>query len=413
MKRFGKIHTEANLKDSYTYRVIDRNGKYTVIISYKDKSNDFKQKWISMDIEVPGYCQADKNQGKLKVSKEARIKAQEMVEEWEKNYYPVEKEKSQITVEEYFLAWQDKREEPRVLNTKAHKNLSPTTLAADRNIITRIAVFFGDKKLVDLTSEDILDYLEHHARGIKDKKPSPNTTHKHWLKIKQVLDTALKQGLISENPAKKDEIEPATEPPKEGQIFHPDEMKKILASLNNDPIEIAVYLLFFGILRREEACGLDWNDVDMIHKEFRVRQVYQQMSDPRKGKMLILSEKTKTDDTARTQPISEMLYSALLKIPEEKRVGPVCKGTNGERLEPEYLSHHFSDVLVQLEIPHRRLYDLRHTAVTYLLSRDCAYPLTQVLAGHKRHDTTSKYYAHYGMDKKREGIAILDSYFQN
>ena len=158
----------------------------------------------------------------------------------------------------------------------------------------------------------------------------------------------------------------------------------MFGSLENDTIEIAVHLLFFGILRREEACGLDWSHVDMLHKEFHVRQVYQQFSDPQKGKMLILAEKTKTDVTMRDQPISEILYTVLSKVPEEKRTGPVCIGLNGKRLEPEYLSDHFSDMQERIHIPHRRLYDLRHTAVTYLLSKDVAFPLVQVLAGHKR-----------------------------
>ena len=400
------------MRNSYTYRLIDRNGKYTVIISYKE-SNDFKQKWISTNIVVPGYCQADKNQGKLKITKEARIKAQELVDDWKKNYFPVEKEKSQITVEEYFLAWQDKREEPRILNTKASKTLSPTTLANDRIIINKIAQFFGDKKIVDLTSDDVLDYLTSHAQGTGNKKPSTNTTHKHWLKIKQVLNAAVKDGIIPSNPAIGEDIEPAEEEPKEGQIFHPDELKKIFSAMENDQIEIAIYLLFFGVLRREEACGLDWSQIDLNHKEFHVQQVYHQFTYPGKGKTLILSDKTKTDVSTRDQPISEMLYSVLIKVPEDQRTGPVCKGLNGKRLEPWYISKHFGEIQDKCNIPHRRLYDLRHTAITYLLSKDCAFPLVQVLAGHKRQETTSRFYTHYDMEKKREGIAILDSFFQN
>lgn len=400
-------------QSSFTYRIIERSKRYTVVISYKDRSGQHKQKWISTEIEIPAYCLAEKNGGKLKVSKEAKMKAQELVDKWKQEFFPVEKEKTQITAEEYFIAWQEKREEPKILKTKANKTLSPTTLANDRNIIKKIASFFGTKKITELTSDDVLDYLTLHAQGIGYKKPCTNTTHKHWLKIKQVLNAAVKEGIIYKNPAVGDEIEPAREKPKEGQIFHSDELKKILKSLENDPIEIAVYLLFFGVLRREEACGLDWDHIDLVHREFHVRQVYQQFSDPRKGKTLILTDKPKTDATVREQPISEMLYAVLSKVPEEERIGPVCKGLNGKRLEPEYLSDHFSDIQKKNNISHRRLYDLRHTAVTYLLSKDCAFPLVQVLAGHKRQETTSRFYTHYGMEKKREGIAILDSFFQD
>ncbi len=397
---------------AYTYRIIDRNGKYTVILSYKDKLKKHKQKWISTEIDIPAYCLAEKNGGKLKVSKEARIKAQQLVEKWEKEYFPVEKEKSEITAKEYFLNWQNKREEPRILSTKANKILSPTTLANDRNVIKRIADFFGDIKIVNLTSDDVLEYLTFHAQGIGNKRPSTNTTHKHWLKIKQVLNNAVKEGIIPVNPAIGDEIEPATEAPKEGQIFHPDELKMLLSSLKNDPIEIAVNLLFFGILRREEACGLDWTHIDLQHKEFHVQQVYQQMSDPQKGKTLILRETPKTEATTREQPISEILYEILSDVPEAQRTGPVCKGLDGKRMEPEYLSKHFTWIQGKINIPHRRLYDLRHTAVTILLSNECPFPLVQVLAGHKRQETTSKYYTHFGMERKREGIGILDSFLQ-
>ena len=46
------------------------------------------------------------------------------------------------------------------------------------------------------------------------------------------------------------------------------------------------------------------------------------------------------------------------------------------------------------------------------VSKDCPFPLVQVLAGHKRQETTSKFYTHFGMEKKREGIVILDRYFR-
>ena len=399
-------------KSPYTYRIIDRNGKYTVIISYKDISKQYRQKWISTNIQIPGYCLAEKNGGKLKISKEAKIKAQQLVDKWVKDYFPVAKEKSQITAEEYFLSWQQKREEPRILSTKANKRLSPTTLANDRLIIEKIASFFGEKPVADLSSDDVLDYLTFHANGNEKRKPSANTTHKHWLKIKQVLNAAVKEGILPENPAIGDEIEPATESPKEGQIFHTDELNILFNFLQDDPIKVAVYLLFFGILRREEACGLDWEHIDMKHKEFHVQQVYHSFTHPQAGKTLILTEMPKTEATVRDQPISEILYSVLSKVPEDKRTGPVCKGLDGKRLDPDYLSNHFTRVQKQLNILHRRLYDLRHTAITYLLSKDCPFPLVQVLAGHKRQETTSKFYTHFGMEKKREGIAILDSFFR-
>ena len=110
--------------------------------------------------------------------------------------------------------------------------------------------------------------------------------------------------------------------------------------------------------------------------------------------------------------VCSVLNTILSEVPEEQRIGPVCKGLNGKRLEPEFLSKHFSLIQKQINIPHRRLYDLRHTAITYLLSKDCPFPLVQVLAGHKRQETTSKFYTHFGMEKKREGIVILDRYFR-
>ena len=67
-------------QSSFTYRIIERSKRYTVVISYKDRSGQHKQKWISTEIEIPAYCLAEKNGGKLKVSKEAKMKAQELVD---------------------------------------------------------------------------------------------------------------------------------------------------------------------------------------------------------------------------------------------------------------------------------------------------------------------------------------------
>ena len=394
----------------HQYSITEKKGLYYAVVSYKDRSGKYKTKWIPSGIKVPTRCLPGKNNSKLKVVAEAKEILIDRVLQWEKEFIDAEVSASEITVRQYFLTWQENRETPQLVPTRSKRNLSQYTLVNDRRIIEKIANFYGDKLLMELSTDDVIAYLNHHALGNNQKKPCTKTTHKHWLKIKQVLDQAVRDGLIKKNPANKDN-EPIYDQIQAGSFYQIDEMQKLFKILEGDPIQLAIHLAFFGFLRREEVCGLDWESVDMVHKEFHVGQVYKQFSAPDVGKALILDDRTKTPETERDQPISQLLYNILDSIPVEERSGPVCIGPNGKRMEPEFLSHHFTYILKKNQMKHIRLHDLRHTAITLLQKYGGSENMAKALAGHKRYGTTSRYYSHIDMEMKMEGVGILDRLF--
>ena len=319
---------------------------------------------------------------------------------------------SQITVRDYFLKWQEERETVCDVETRKKRNLSHTTLVNDRRVIEKIAGYFGDKKLVDITEQDVEDYLNYHACGDGKKKPGKNTQNKHWLKLKQVLAKAVQENLIRKNPANKDN-EPLTEDVKVSDYFDVDEMKQLFAAIEGDPIKIAVYLHFFGVLRREEVCGLDWESVDMTRRQFSVEQVYKQFSHPQMGKTLILNKLTKTSATKRIQPIADALFNLLDTIPEAKRSGPICLGIDGKRMDLDYLTKHFAFILKNNGLKHIRLHELRHSAITLMLMNGVIEITVKKLAGHKVYGTTGHHYTVIDIDEKRKGIAVLNRLFSD
>ena len=188
---------------------------------------------------------------------------------------------------------------------------------------------------------------------------------------------------------------------------------QLFAAIEGDPIKIAVYLHFFGVLRREEVCGLDWESVDMTRRQFSVEQVYKQFSHPQMGKTLILNKLTKTSATKRIQPIADALFNLLDTIPEAKRSGPICLGIDGKRMDLDYLTKHFAFILKNNGLKHIRLHELRHSAITLMLMNGVIEITVKKLAGHKVYGTTGHHYTVIDIDEKRKGIAVLNRLFSD
>jgi integrase len=129
-------------------------------------------------------------------------------------------------------------------------------------------------------------------------------------------------------------------------------------------------------MRPEEYLGLEWKDIDFDNKALSVRRALV----AKKGGGFIFTE-PKTKKSRRSIPISNTLIDALKTHRRYQFEERIKLGANYQNFDLVFASEigtplfhgnllrrHFKPIRDKAELPKIRLYDLRHTTATLLLS---------------------------------------------
>ena len=138
---------------------------------------------------------------------------------------------------------------------------------------------------------------ERTAGGTGRKPAKPKTVHNDTVTIRQLVNFALKRGLISEDPLKDLEIKKPKRTPQ--PCWTRDEVDQILAAATPPHHAPLVFLAETGA-RVGEAKWLTWDDVDFEHRLIHIR--------PKEG------WKPKSGDE-RVVPMSDRVFDLLRTLP--------------------------------------------------------------------------------------------------
>ena len=163
-----------------------------------------------------------------------------------------------ITVGEYAQKFHEMR---------ANSGLSPLTYKEEEREIKRICELFGNIKLINLKS---LTIKEIYARIREEGLYSENILHDLHMRLKQILQEAINDDLITKNPCARISI-PRPEP-KERDSLTEEEAARLLSILETAPLDsriIATYIMLMTGMRKGEVLGLTWKYVN-----FNVPDIY-------------------------------------------------------------------------------------------------------------------------------------------
>ena len=141
-----------------------------------------------------------------------------------------------------------------------YARVSPDMSAARRRDVAReinnnLCPVIGEKKLAELTSDDVLDVLA--ARTARS-----SSARKSTLQIlNRILDAAEDAGKIPRNPARR--ISAGGERTKKKKALTAAQQQTLLEAVGGHRIRLFVLTCLYTGLRREEACGLLWRDVEL------------------------------------------------------------------------------------------------------------------------------------------------------
>ena len=286
-----------------------------------------------------------------------------------------------MTLREYIAHWQEAYDR--------HQS-RPTTYAAHNYVFkNHILPGLGDIPLSELTSEMVGEFLEERRRFGNHRPGSSGLgeetmRHIHRL-LQQCLDQAIRDGLLTENPAKAFRYRKSTTV--KANIMTPLEMEDYL-----DAAERLGYLPMFMLalttgLRQGELIALKWSDLDIESRTLTIAE----------NRAVVRRELVEYGDQTRTIALTPEVIDLLIMEHAKHPNSPLMfmHPATQRTYSPQMVRRMHNEIIKEAGLDHIRFTDLRHTcAVLSLRNGVDTKELAQML-GHYRPTITRQNYEPY------------------
>ena len=286
-----------------------------------------------------------------------------------------------MTLREYIAHWQEAYDR--------HQS-RPTTYAAHNYVFkNHILPGLGDIPLSELTSEMVGEFLEERRRFGNHRPGSSGLgeetmRHIHRL-LQQCLDQAIRDGLLTENPAKAFHYRKSMTV--KANIMTPLEMEDYL-----DAAERLGYLPMFMLaltagLRQGELIALKWSDLDIESRTLTIAE----------NRAVVRRELVEYGDQTRTIALTPEVIDLLIMEHAKHPNSPLMfmHPATQRTYSPQMVRRMHNEIIKEAGLDHIRFTDLRHTcAVLSLRNGVDTKELAQML-GHYRPTITRQNYEPY------------------
>jgi len=289
--------------------------------------------------------------------------------------------------------------------------LRPTTAASytahfDNYFIPRI----GHLRLRELRPQ----HVEAALRSIQtDRKMKPASLRRVHASLRSALGAAVRLRLIPNNPAVGVTLPSVKRP--HVRPWEPEELGRFLDHADRDELGPAFHLLAATGLRRGEAVGLRWADVDLEKSRLHVRQqvvlLVSGFSRPcdqcgaDHGRIAFGRPKTASgeDRTVDLDPhtVGVLLAHRLRQDVIRAQLGDayndhdlVFPRRDGVPIFPDRLSDRFTQLAAEIGLRRIRLHDLRHGQASLMLAAGVDIVVVSKRLGHSSVAITSDTYTH-------------------
>lgn len=247
--------------------------------------------------------------------------------------------------------------------------------------------------------------------------------------LRSALHQAEREGLLIRN------VAALSDPPRigasEGRSLTVAEAKRLLDAASSDRLE-ALYAitLVFG-LRRGEALGLSWSDIDLdsglVHVRRQLRRerlpVEQQQETGRKTQLVLRDLKTKKSRrTLNLTPALDALLRSYRARQARERLaagpgwtesGLVFTTRKGTPIDPDNFARCFHRLCARADLGHWTPHELRHSAASIMLAQGTPLYVVSEVLGHASVAITKDIYGHLiGGEKQEATEAITDVLFE-
>lgn len=268
-------------------------------------------------------------------------------------------------------------------------------MQTNSHVRNHIVPHIGDRRLDRIDGSalnELYAFLLKSGRR-NGRELAPNSVHRVHVVLHRAFRDAVRWGFLTKNPAAN------ADPPKlrpngmaEMTTWSAEELKSFL--------ELAVYENLYPLwfvmattgLRRGEALGLRWRDVDLERSEAAIRQTVvthdykTAFSEPKtaKGRRVVALD----DHT-----VAELRRYKARQAPDTEDALLFCYST-GNPLSPNDVTKHFVELVEEIGLRRIRLHDLRHTHATLALQAGVHPKIVSERLGHATISFTLDVYSH-------------------
>ena len=286
-----------------------------------------------------------------------------------------------MTLREYILFWQE---------TYDKHQSRPTTYAAHNYVFkNHILPGLGDIPLSELTSEMVGEFLEERRRFGNHRPGSSGLgeetmRHIHRL-LQQCLDQAIRDGLLTENPAKAFHYRKSMTV--KANIMTPLEMEDYL-----DAADRLGYLPMFMLalttgLRQGELIALKWSDLDIESRTLTIAE----------NRAVVRRELVEYGDQTRAITLTTEVVDLLIMEHSKHPSSPLMflHPAPLTPYSPQMVRRMHNEIIKEAGLDHIRFTDLRHTCAVLSLRNGMETKELARMLGHYRPSITRQNYEPY------------------
>lgn len=340
--------------------------------------------------------------------------------------------RNEVTLAQYGQEWLDSR------------RLAASTITIYRRMFrVHIEPALGRKRLSDIRAVHLAAFyrtLEQsgrrdHAAG---QGLSPNTVLKIHVLLGAILDDAHQDHLIAVNPARLAKANPPTvaevrSAKPEVHPWTPEQLGAFLTWCRAEEPTAPWSVLADTGMRRGEALGLRWGDVDIAGRRIAIRRAAVLVKEHGKGEWIVIkppkSGRSRVIDIdEETLGVLKTRRDMLAAITPDLAAATayVFPDDTGGVAHPERFSRRFIGAIARARkwlvcrdgrpnepapdlLPTIRLHDLRHTHATMLLTAGVHPKVVQERLGHQTIAITMDLYSHVQPTTQREAVTRFRS----
>ena len=284
-------------------------------------------------------------------------------------------------------------------------NRAETTVYAYQKIIdNHIDPALGTVPLKRLTPKMVQEYYTEtqRANGL-----SSNTMRRHHDLLSSALRSAVRQDVIPASPMER--VEPPRVRTAESYFYNNQELKLLYQKIEGNILELAVKLAGSLGMRREEICGLKWENVDLQRHLVLIREARTAYG------ATIVQKETKNRASVRTLYLPDEVYLLLeqeqarqqqercLQSPTYNPTDHVILDAKGVPYSPNALSLAFTRFVKKNDLPRLTFHGLRHTFATIASCQGASLFDIGKALGHSTPATTGRIYTHL-VDRTHEEL---------
>jgi integrase len=344
--------------------------------------------------------------------------------------------KSAMTTGEWLEYWLAQKSAPGGISAAGKKISRSTTRSYRSHLDLYLLPALGQIPLAELRPRHISDMFDQLAASDSSRtRPlGPSSTRRLFATLRAALNAAVKQQQLDHNPVTHLDLPAAPRPkalvwtadrearwrrtgnrPSRVMVWTPEQAGHFLASSTEDPFYPLYHLIALRRLRRGEAVGLRWENLDLGTATLIVcEQIIQvgwatERTQPKAGSERVVALDRWTVEVLKLHQAKQAAELRVLGLTPDS-VGWVFTRADGQNVHPNYVSVHFARLITQADLPPIRLHDLRHGAATLALASGADLKVVQEMLGHSSITITADTYTSVLPELARaaaEGVADL------